>query len=55
MEWLFLIGFGIMMFLLFGLEPSIKVVMDGKIKIAEASARAEEARLERARIEMVNR
>lgn len=42
---------GVFFFLLFGLESSIKSIVDGKVKIAEANARAVEARLERARLE----
>ena len=57
MDWtwgLYLVCFGVFFFLMFGLESSIKTVMDGKVKMAEANARAEEARLERARLEKSN-
>lgn len=49
---LYLVGFGIAMFLIFsGPQEIIKIVMNGKVKVAEANARAEEAKLERARLE----
>lgn len=52
MEWLIPIGFGIFIFLIFGgLQECVKLFADAGVKKAEANARAEEARTERAKLE----
>ena len=52
MEWLIPVGFGLCLFLVFGLEDCIKLFTDAGVKKAEANARAEEHRTERARLEL---
>lgn len=52
---LYVVGFGVMIFFMTGLENCVKAIMTGKVKVAEANARAEEARLERARLEKSDR
>lgn len=45
-----LLGGGVFAFLIFGLQDSIKAVMDGKVNKAKESTRAEEARTEQAKV-----
>lgn len=52
MEWLVLVGMGVLFFLVFGLENCIKLFTDASVKKAEANAKAEEHRTERARLEL---
>lgn len=48
---LVMIGVGIWGFLIFGLKDCVEAVVSGRVKVAEANARAEEARTERAKLE----
>lgn len=52
---LYAVGLGLMIFFMTGLESCVKVIMTSKVKIAEANARTEEARLERVRLEKSDR
>lgn len=52
MEWLILVGMGLLFFLVFGLESCTKILAEASVKKAEAAAKAEEYRTERARLEL---
>jgi hypothetical protein len=45
------VGMAIAMFIVFELKGVIEKIVDGRVKKAEADARAEEAKLERIRLE----
>ena len=47
-----LVGAGVFFFLLFGVEDCVKIIAGAGAKKAEAVARAEEARAERAKTEL---
>lgn len=46
-----MIGFAIFYFVAFELKDVINKMTDGKVKVAEANARAEEAKLERKKLD----
>ncbi len=53
MEWLIPIGIAVLIFVSFsGPQECIKLFTDAGVKKAEANARAEEARTERAKLEL---
>ena len=45
------VAVGIFLFLAFGLQECVEVIANSKVKVAEANARSEEARTERAKLE----